>query len=149
MYLKTRGHTDTKVMLQVHLKAIKVQTQDVMDRGRPWMEELEDAAKRVSKKFQEDDVELSTAMVLVTRAKIHRHAHNVMHRLRREMASTGDCNRLSRLICIHKEQMRKYDPEASARSNAFYDEMLTVLLHKIEFQKLLKLKLSSCQKSLH
>lgn len=139
----------TIVMLQIHLKAIRIQTQDVMDRGRPWMEELENASSRLSEKVYNDTSDLSSAMVMLTRAKIHRNAHNVMHRLRREIVSLEDCKRLERLICIHKEQMRKYDPEGSAKAKAFYDEMIKVLQQKIQYQQLLKLKVSSCQTAHH
>lgn len=129
-------------LCRLELKSIKQQTQTVMDRGRSWMEELEEEARKLSKQFYTDDEVLPEAIVTLTRAKIHRLSHTIMHKMRRESATTDDCRRLERLISIHKSQIRKFDPNGSDSCNKFYDEMLTLMLKKIVWQNLLMSKLA-------
>jgi hypothetical protein len=79
-------------------------------------------------RFYCDDptVDFAYLVSITTRSKIHIEAHNLLLKIR-SGASGGSCNRLEKLISVHKNQLKKIGTENYTVNAKFYDEMLDAI----------------------
>ena len=126
--IKTMGKVNRRVWVYFQKKALIKKTHILFKQVKDERFEIEEEKNKMAARFYCDDptVDFPHLVSITTRSKIHIEAHNILLKIRNG-ASGGSCNRLAKLISIHKNQLKKIGTDNYSANVLFYTKMLDAI----------------------
>ena len=126
--IKRMGKVNRRVWVYFQKKALIKKTHGLFKQLQDERFEIEEEKNKMAARFYCDDptVDFPHLVSITTRSKIHIEAHNILLKIR-SGASGGSCNRLAKLISVHKNQLKKIGTQNYSANTKFYTEMLDAI----------------------